>query len=172
MSIRALAAGRRHILGRVQGDQICQVIRQPWSFGFREMTLVAWAGLKGAAPIILATFPLVFGLPNGQLLFNIVSFDVLVSATTHGWSLPLVARKLGLRQETQPEPPISLENTSLKDVNADIVDYTVGPESRAAHRLIRELALPESVVVAMISRARSSRRAAARAWSRATTASW
>lgn len=125
----------------------------PFRFSFREMTLVAWGGLKGAVPIILATFPLMFGLPSGPLLFNVVFFAVLISATTQGWSLPLLARWLGLQQTPEPDPPVSLEITSLRDVNADIVDYTVAPESRAAGRLIRELALPDSVVVAMISRA-------------------
>jgi potassium/hydrogen antiporter len=119
----------------------------------RDVTLVAWVGLKGAVPIILATFPLLFGLPSGPLLFNVVFFVVLVSAFTQGWSLPVVARRLGLQQPAEPEPPVSLEITSLRDVDADIVDYVVGDSSRAANRLVRELALPESVVVAMISRA-------------------
>ena len=125
----------------------------PFGFNPREITLVAWVGLKGAVPIILATFPLIFGLESGPLLFNVVFFAVLVSAFTQGWSLPVVARALGLQQEAEPEPPISLEITSLRDVDADIVGYTVGPDSRAADRLVRELALPDSVVVAMVSRA-------------------
>lgn len=124
----------------------------PFGFNIRETTLVAWGGLKGAVPIILATFPLMLGLPSGPLLFNVVFFAVLVSAVTQGWSLPLMARRLGLQQHAEPEPPISLEITSLRDVDADIVEYTAGEGSRAAGRLIRELSLPDSVVVAMISR--------------------
>src|SRR5690606_17536180 len=51
-----------------------------------------------------------------------------------------------------PAAPISLEITSLRDVNGDIVEYIVGPESRAVSRLIRDLALPSNAVVALISR--------------------
>jgi len=124
----------------------------PFGFTVRETILVAWGGLKGAVPIILATYPLMLGLPEGQLLFNVVFFGVLASAITQGWSLPIVARKLGLMREPEPEPPISLEITSLRELNADIVDYVVPSRSRAANRLIREIVLPESVVVAMIVR--------------------
>jgi cell volume regulation protein A len=51
-----------------------------------------------------------------------------------------------------PEPPLSLEISSLRDVDAEIVDYPVHQGSRAANRLVRDLALPEGAVVAMISR--------------------
>jgi potassium/hydrogen antiporter len=124
----------------------------PFGFSIREITLISWVGLKGAVPIILATFPLLVGLPDGALLFNVVFFVVLVSAVTQGWSLPLIARKLGLQEEPEPEPPVSLEITSLRDVDADIVEYTVGSESRAAGRRLNHLALPEGAVVAMIAR--------------------
>lgn len=124
----------------------------PFGYDLREITLISWVGLKGAVPIILATFPLLFGLPDGGLLFNVVFFAVLISAVTQGWSLPLVARKLGLEQPPEPEPPVTLEITSLRDVDADIVDYTVGERSRAAGRRLNQLALPEGVVVAMIAR--------------------
>lgn len=121
-------------------------------FGLRETTLIAWVGLRGAVPIILATYPLLAGLPNGRLLFNVVFFVVLVSAVTQGWSLARVAAWLGLQQPAQMEPPVTLEITSLRHVTGDIVDYLVAPGSRAAGRSIRELALPDGAVVAMVAR--------------------
>lgn len=125
----------------------------PW-FGFRirEMVLVAWAGLRGAVPIILAIYPLLFGLPDGQLLFDVVFFVVLVSALTQGWSLPTLARWLKLDQPTEAMPPVTLEITSLRHVNGDIVEYLVVEGSRAAARLIRDLSLPDGAVIAMVSR--------------------
>ena len=115
----------------------------PW-FGFnvREVALVSWVGLKGAVPIVLATFPLLLGLEGSDALFDIIFFVVLVSAVLQGWSLPPVARILGLQTEPKPEPPISLEITSLRDVE----------QSRASGRSIRELALPDGAVVAMVVR--------------------
>lgn len=124
----------------------------PFGFSWRELTLISWVGLKGAVPIILATYPLIFGLGSGPLLFNVVFFVVLLSAIVQGGSLPWVARVLKLEEPPEPEPPLSLEISSLRDVDADIVDYQVKPDSRAVGRSLSELALPEGAVVAIISR--------------------
>lgn len=124
----------------------------PFRFSAREMLFVSWVGLKGAVPIILATYPLLFGLEDGVKLFNVVFFVVLVSAITQGWSLPVVARLLRLEQPPEPEPPVTLELTSLREVEADIVGYTVLEGCRAEGRRINELALPDGMVVAMLSR--------------------
>lgn len=124
----------------------------PFRFELREMTFLSWVGLKGAVPITLATFPLLLGLPVGPLLFNVVFFVVLVSALTQGVTLPVFARKLGLQLPAQPEPAVTLEITSLQHVDGDIVEYTVGEATRAAGRRVRDLALPDGVVIALISR--------------------
>lgn len=127
----------------------------PFGFAWREQVLIAWVGLKGAVPIILATFPLMFGLPEGRLLFNIVFFVVLVSAILQGWTLPLLASRLGLQEPQPPGPAVSLELMTLRDVNADIVDYTVVPGSPLLGRTVKDLDLPDGAVLAMISRGRT-----------------
>jgi cell volume regulation protein A len=124
----------------------------PFRYGPGELAFVSWAGLKGAVPIILATYPLLLGVPGAALMFDVVFFVVLVSAMTQGWTLHAVARALGLLRPPEPEPPVTLEITSLRDVDGDIVEYTVAPGARAAGRRLRELALPDGVVVAMIAR--------------------
>jgi cell volume regulation protein A len=111
-------------------------------------------GLKGAVPITLATFPLLAGIPSASLIFDVVFFVVLVSAVLQGWSLPWVARRLKLDSPPRQEPPVTLEISSLHDVEGDIVDYYVDTDTRAAGRLVKELALPEEVVVALIVRDR------------------
>lgn len=124
----------------------------PFRLSWREIALVSWVGLKGAVPIILATYPLIFGLAAGPLLFNVVFFVVLLSAIVQGGTLPWAARLLKLEEPPEPEAPLSLEITSLREVDADIVDYPIGEDSRAAGKLLRELALPAGAVVAMIAR--------------------
>lgn len=128
----------------------------PFRFNLRELGLLSWGGLKGAVPITLATFPMFAdqGKPLDQapLLFNVTFFVVVVSALVQGWTLPHVAEKLGLLLKAEAAPPVSLEISSLRYFEGDIVDYTVGADSRAAGKQVRELALPDGVVIAMIAR--------------------
>ena len=126
-----------------------------FGFNLRETALVSWVGLRGSVPIILAIFPLLFGLPNAPLIFNVVFFVVLISATVQGSTLPLVARKLGLTEKPPAAPAATLEISALQDVDAEIVKYTLGDDTRAAGRLLSQMALPEGVVVAMITRGTS-----------------
>jgi cell volume regulation protein A len=124
----------------------------PFRFSAREVVFTSWAGLKGAVPIVLGIYPLLFGVPDAPLIFNVVFFVSLVAAATQGWSLPPLARALGLQREPAPEPPLSLEISSLKQVDADIVAFPVEPGDRIAGRRVRDLALPEDAVIALVTR--------------------
>jgi cell volume regulation protein A len=124
----------------------------PFGFSVREQVLISWVGLKGAVPIILATFPLMFGLPEGRLLFNVVFFVVLLSATLQGWTLPPFAGRLRLQEQSQAAPSAALELMALRDLNAEILDYTVAPASAVAGRNVEDLHLPEGAIVALVSR--------------------
>ena len=61
---------------------------------FREQTLVAWAGLRGAVPIILATFPLVAGIEQADTIFHLVFFIALTSVVMQGTAIPWITRLL------------------------------------------------------------------------------
>jgi potassium/hydrogen antiporter len=124
----------------------------PFRFRAAELAFISWAGLRGAVPIVLATYPLLRGLPNAGLIFDVVFFAVVVSVLTQGLTLPWTARRLGLEVPQEVRAPVTLEITSLKHVDSDIVDYAVGPDSRAVGKPVRALALPEVAVVAMIAR--------------------
>lgn len=119
---------------------------------WQELTFLAWVGLKGAVPITLATFPLMLGTPQAPLLFNVVFFIVVVSALVQGSTLPVVARWLGLSLPLVPTPAATLEISSLRHVDGEVVDYSVAEASRAVGRKVRELALPDGVVIAMLVR--------------------
>ena len=124
----------------------------PFRFSVREQVLIAWVGLKGAVPIILATFPLMFGRAEGKLLFNVVFFVVLISATLQGWTLPMLAARLGLQEHDGPEPAAALEILALKQIDAEILDIAIGPRARVAGRTVAQLHLPEGTLVALVAR--------------------
>lgn len=124
----------------------------PFGWDRREVAFMAWAGIKGAVPIILATYPLMFGVPDALMLFNVLFFVVFVSAAIQGWTLRPVAEWLGVQGTVPPSPPVALEISSLRHIDGDIVDYLVTSESRAAGRRLRDLALPEGAVVALMTR--------------------
>jgi cell volume regulation protein A len=123
----------------------------PFGYNWRESIFVAWVGLKGAVPITLATFPLMFGTPHATLMFDVVFFVVVLSTLVQGWSLIFVARRLELEVPAEISP-ITLEISSLRHVEGDIVDYMVGKDSRAAGRQVKDLALPDGVVIALVAR--------------------
>ncbi|QDV13082.1 K(+)/H(+) antiporter NhaP [Rosistilla oblonga] len=124
----------------------------PFKFSTRELTFLSWVGLKGAVPITLATFPMIAGLPSASVLFDTVFFVVLVSALVQGWTLPTIARRLKLEVSKRHQAPVTLELSSLRNVDADIVDYYVDENCRATNCLIKDLALPDGVVIGLIVR--------------------
>lgn len=124
----------------------------PFRFSRGEFVFLSWVGLKGAVPITLATFPMLAGVSGASTIFDVVFFVVLVSALVQGWTLPVLARYLKLEVPSRSPPPVTLEITSLRDVDGDIVGYFVDEDCRAANRKIKDLALPEGVVIALIVR--------------------
>jgi cell volume regulation protein A len=122
-----------------------------WSdFTPREQLLLGWAGLRGAVPIVLATFVLSSEVDSGSTIFNAVFFVVVVSATVQGTTLERLAGALGLLSPASPrrEPPIQVDALSA----LDLVDFVVAPDHAIAGAAVRELGLPRSAIVAVVVR--------------------
>ena len=120
--------------------------------GWREKTLVSWVGLRGAVPIVLATFPLIAGLEGARLLFNLVFFIVLTSALLQGWSVPFVAKALGLDAPVKKRQRHPIEFAPVEGINADLVDFIVPYDSSVVGKSIVELELPQDTLVVLIGR--------------------
>jgi cell volume regulation protein A len=122
-----------------------------FAMSLREKTMVAWVGLRGAVPIVLATFPLLAGVPDAHVLFDLVFFVVLTSVLLQGTSIPAVARWLGVDApiaEREHELPVTLTGSP----RGRLEEIPVVPRSRAIGRRILELGVPRGSLVVLLRR--------------------
>lgn len=124
----------------------------PLRFGARDSLLVSWVGLRGAVPIILATFPLVEGLPQSDVVFNTVFFITITSVLVQGTTISIAARLLGVAAPVStPTPPIA--DVVRRDApGSDLVEMTITGTSTAIGRQIVELGLPDGVLIVTLTR--------------------
>ncbi|MFP8959168.1 potassium/proton antiporter [Streptomyces nanhaiensis] len=123
----------------------------PFRIPWREQVFVSWAGLRGAVPIVLATFPIVAGVPGARDLLNIVFVLVVLFTLLQGPTLPAAARWLGL---TRPGAlrEVQVETAPLDVLDADLLTVTVPEGSRLAGVAVFELRLPPPTVLTLIVR--------------------
>ena len=124
----------------------------PFRMKPRRRVYIAWVGLRGAVPIVFATYPMLAGIEKADMIFNIVFFISVTSVLIQGTSLPAVARWLhvalpeSVRPENKPEllPP-ELTKAAMKEIEIPPGGYAVGKK-------IVELTFPKSAIIAMIKR--------------------
>ena len=119
-------------------------------FTTRDRLLLGWAGLRGAVPIVLATFALSSEVGERDTIFNAVFFVVVVSTIVQGRTLEWLAGRLGLLSYAPHPPEAPLEVGHLTKL--DLVDFAVAPDHAIAGAHIRELGLPRDALVAVITR--------------------
>jgi potassium/hydrogen antiporter len=117
-----------------------------------ERLMLGWAGLRGATPIWLATFPVVAGIGAGEELFAIVFFVVVTSTLIQGASFEPLATRLGLTTDEPALPKRLLESGRIRRMGGDVVAFRLPPGAAAAGHFVRELELPREAVVNVIVR--------------------
>ena len=114
--------------------------------------MLGWAGLRGATPIWLATFPVVAGVGAGQELFAIVFFVVVSSTLVQGASFEPLAQRLGLTTDEPALPRRLLESGRIRRMGGDVIAYRLREGAAAAGHPVRDLELPREALVNVIVR--------------------
>jgi cell volume regulation protein A len=117
-----------------------------------ERVLLSWAGLRGAVPVVLATFPVIDRVEHSDDFFNIVFFAVVISTLFQGTTVEWLARKLGVTTSEPALPRPLVETGTVRRLGAEIVEYPVGPDDAIVGQLVRELGLPRDALLSVIVR--------------------
>lgn len=121
-------------------------------FNIREKLFLSWVGLRGAVPIILATFPLLAQIPQADMMFNVVFFVVLTSVLLQGTTIAPLARWLKLDAPVTPKRIYPIEYTPVGGFKSELKELAVPPHSPMVGKAIVELGLPDDFLVVLIAR--------------------
>ena len=122
-------------------------LRVPW----REQAFIAWAGLRGAVPIVLALVPLTEGVPGARLLVDALFVLVIVLTLLQGSTLPLAARRLGLDAPAEARE-VEVDSATLDELDADLLQFRVPAGSLLHGVYVTELRLPSGATVSLLVR--------------------
>ncbi len=123
-----------------------------FDMSLRKKTMLAWVGLRGSVPIILATFPFTAGIPQADTIFNIVFFVVIASVFIQGTSIPFVSKMLKLDIPLANKRNYPIEFEKMEGIDAELSDLIVPYNSDVTGKMIRELNVPERCLIMLISR--------------------
>lgn len=117
----------------------------------KSRLFISWVGLRGAVPIIFATYPVVEGIPGASVIFNIVFFITIVSLVIQGTTVSRVARMLHLSM------PMKKEGNEFgvelpEEIGSDLRDMTLTEEDLANGDTLKEMSLPQGTLVMIVKR--------------------
>ena len=121
-------------------------------FSVPERLILGWAGLRGAVPIVLATFAVTEHVRGGVLLFDLVFFVVLLSTVLQGATIQPLARALGVTADEAAIPAPLVEPALLQRLGAETIQFPVRPGDAVVGRPVRELGLPREALLNVIVR--------------------
>jgi cell volume regulation protein A len=122
------------------------------SFDMRERLMLGWAGLRGAIPIWLATFPVIAGIEEGAVIFNAIFFVVVTSTLIQGATFEPLARRLGVTSTEPALPRPLIETGIIRRLGGESLVWQVRDADAAVGRMVKDLGLPREALVNLIVR--------------------
>lgn len=119
---------------------------------WREQAMIAWVGLRGAVPIILATYPLMAGIPEAGLIFNLVFFVVLISVLLQGTSVMAVARRLRVDLPGSKQRSLPVEFDPVRGFTPAVHELILPAGAPIIGRTIIEAELPDEFLIVLVGR--------------------
>jgi cell volume regulation protein A len=117
-----------------------------------ERVVLGWAGLRGAVPVVLATFPVIEGIDGSRTFFNIVFFAVVISTILQGTSFEPLAKRLGVTTSEPALPRPLAETGTIRRLGAEVLEFPVGPDFALVGHRVRDLGLPRDALLSVIVR--------------------
>jgi cell volume regulation protein A len=139
-------------LGFIVRPLVVSLCLLPFRYPRREVLYIGWVGLRGAVPIVLATFPVLAGAPGAERLFDLVFFIVVVNAIVQGGSVAWVTQRLGLQSKEPPAPHAVLAIESRQQLQGELMSFYIDHSLVVVGVPIEDLPLPEGSAVALIVR--------------------
>lgn len=124
----------------------------PTSYSLREKLLLGWVGLRGAVPIVLATYALTADLPDADLIFNLVFFVVLISVLVQGTTITRVAKWLGLHAPLKIRRIHPLEYQPMAGMKSELKELVIPKGSHVNGKAIFELPIPDGALIILVRR--------------------
>ncbi|MDQ3049292.1 MAG: potassium/proton antiporter, partial [Bacteroidota bacterium] len=118
----------------------------------RERLLISWVGLRGAVPIVFATYPMINGVENSGMIFNIVFFIVLASVILQGTTIPLVAKWLYLFKPVKFQTRYPLELELSDNFKNELFEVEIDTGSNAIGKQILQLRFPKTALIVLVNR--------------------
>lgn len=124
----------------------------PIKMSFNRRLFLSWVGLRGAVPIVFATYPLLANIEKADMIFNIVFFISVSSILIQGTSIPLVARWLNMQSPQEKKESKHLENFIAENDKGFKKELLISPHNPIVGKKISELELPKAAVIILIVR--------------------
>ena len=124
----------------------------PFRYSWRETLYIGWVGLRGAVPIVLATYPVLVRAPGADRIFNLVFFIVVANALIPGGTVAWVTRRLGLQASEPPAPQAVLAIESRLPLEGELLSFYIDEALVVAGIPLEELDFPDGSSVMLIVR--------------------